>query len=45
MRSEIRVFKRNGVFSRSKIQDMLLPFDSFKIYRDIKEKRINDDIE
>ena len=43
MRSEIRVFKRNGVFSRSKIQDMLLPFDSFKIYRDIKEKRINDD--
>ena len=43
MRSEIRVFERNNLFSRTKVREMLLPFDKFELYRDLKEKRINDE--
>ena len=43
MRSEIRVFERNHLYSRATIKEMLLPFERFELYKDLKEKQINDE--
>ena len=43
MRSEIRVFSRNNLRERSTVRELLLPYDEFELYRDLKEKRINDE--
>ncbi len=43
MRSEIRVFSRNNLRERSTVRELLLPYDKFELYSDLKEKRINDE--
>ncbi len=43
MRSEIRVFSRNNLRERSTLRELLLTYDEFELYSDLKEKRINDE--